>query len=112
MASGVDAAVLLAGFGLPVAPFVFRHGMLEEPSNDIEAVLAMFSRRTEALVGYNSCDAPFYVLLTDCVRSFRSKHPHIQLSLMSGGFSRALGIRYRLTLASPSNPAWRCSHAN
>jgi hypothetical protein len=78
MASGVDAAVLLAGFGLPVAPFVFRHGMLEEPSNDIEAVLAMFSRRTEALVGYNSCDAPFYVLLTDCVRSFReqaSTHP-------------------------------------
>jgi hypothetical protein len=78
VAKGVDAAVLLAGFGLPVAPFAFKQGILEEPSNDIEAVLAMFSRRTEALVGYNSCDAPFYVLLTDCVRSFReqaSTHP-------------------------------------
>jgi hypothetical protein len=78
MASGVDSAVLLAGFGLPVAPFDFNLGILEKPSNDIDTVLAMFSRWTDAFVGYNSCDAPFYVLLTDCIRSLRkqvSSHP-------------------------------------
>jgi hypothetical protein len=78
MASGVDAAVLLAGFGLPVAPFDFSLGIIEKPSNDIDTVLAMFSRWSSGIVGYNSCDAPFYVLLTDCIRSLRkqvSSHP-------------------------------------
>jgi len=51
MASGADAAVMLAGFGLRIAPFDFKQGILEEPSNDIDAVLAMFSRWTNALVG-------------------------------------------------------------
>jgi hypothetical protein len=49
--SGVDAAVLLAGFGLAVAPFDFQHGILEKPTNDIDTVFAMFSRRPDALVG-------------------------------------------------------------
>lgn len=78
MASGVDAAVLLAGFGLAVAPFDFNLGILEKPSDDIDTVLTTFSRWPSAFVGYNSCDAPFYVLLTDCVRSLRkqvSSHP-------------------------------------
>jgi hypothetical protein len=38
----------------------------------------MFSRSGEALVGYSSCQAPFYVLLTDCVRTLREQvaaHP-------------------------------------
>jgi len=67
--SGLDAAVLLAGFGLAVAPFDFQHGILEKPTNDIDIVVAMFSRRPDALVGYDICGAPFYVLLTDCVRT-------------------------------------------
>ena len=78
--SGVDAAVLLAGFGLAVAPFGFQHGSLEEPTNDVDTVLAMFSRRPEALVGYDTCGAPFYVLLTDCVRTLRKQlgtHPSL-----------------------------------
>jgi hypothetical protein len=78
MASGVDAATLLAGFGLSVAPFDFTLGILEKPSNDIDAVLAMFSHWPSAFVGYNSCDAPFYVLLTDFVKTLRkhvSAHP-------------------------------------
>jgi hypothetical protein len=78
IASGIDAAVLVAGFGLPVAPFDFRQGILEEPSNDIDAVLTMFSRSTNAFVGYSSCDAPIYVLLTDCVKTLREQvvaHP-------------------------------------
>jgi hypothetical protein len=80
MASGVDAAVLLAGFGLAVAPFDFNLGILEKESDDIDTVLSMFSRWPSAFVGYNSCDAPFYVLLTDCTRSLRkqvSSHPSL-----------------------------------
>ena len=69
LSSGVEAAVLLAGFGLAVAPFDFQHGILEKPTNDIDIVLAMFSRRPDALVGYDTSGAPFYVLLTDCVRT-------------------------------------------
>jgi hypothetical protein len=78
MASGLDAAVVLAGFGLSVAPFDFSLGILEKPSDDIDTVLSMFSRWPSGLVGYNSCDAPFYVLLTNCIRSLRkqvSSHP-------------------------------------
>jgi hypothetical protein len=59
LSSGVDAAVLLAGFGLAVAPFGPKQGILEEPTNDIDAILAMFSRSARALVGYSSCEAPF-----------------------------------------------------
>jgi hypothetical protein len=44
MASGLDAAVVLAGFGLSVAPFDFSLGILEKPSDHIDTVLAMFSR--------------------------------------------------------------------
>ena len=78
--SGVDAAVLLAGFGLAVAPFDFQHGILEKPTNDIDIVVAMFSRRPDALVGYDICGAPFYVLLTDCVRTLAKllgTHPNL-----------------------------------
>jgi hypothetical protein len=78
IASGADAAVVLAGFGLRIAPFDFKQGILEERSNDIDEVLAMFSRWTNALVGYSICDAPFYVLLTDCIRTLREQvaaHP-------------------------------------
>jgi hypothetical protein len=78
MASGVDPAVLLAGFGLRVAPFDFNQGVVEHPSNEIDAVRAMFSRWPKAFVGYSSCDAPFYVLVTDCVRTLREQaaaHP-------------------------------------
>jgi hypothetical protein len=80
LSSGIDAAVLLAGFGLAVAPFGFQDGILEEPTNDVDTVLAMFSRRPDALVGYDTCGAPFYVLLTDCVRTLRKQlatHPSL-----------------------------------
>jgi hypothetical protein len=38
-------------------------------------VLALFSRNKTALVGYSACDAPFYVLLTDCIRTLRQRVP-------------------------------------
>src|SRR5208283_2126798 len=74
MASGVDAAVVLAGLGLPVAPYdLMKSRIIEKPSNDMDAVLALFTRDHTAFVGYNVCAAPFYVLLTDCVRTLRRR---------------------------------------
>ena len=76
MTRGVYAAVVLAGFGLPVAPFDLATGrILAEPSNDIDTVQKRFSTDEGAFVGYNVCIAPFYVLLTDCVRSLRRLVP-------------------------------------
>ena len=76
MSRGVYAAVVLAGFGLPVAPFdLVTTRILAKPSNDIETVLELFSCDKGALVGYNTCTAPFYVLLTDCVQTMRRLVP-------------------------------------
>ena len=76
-ATGVDAAVVLAGFGLPVVPFdrkVTR--ILGQPSNDIDAVLSLFAHsRKSAVVGYSLCDAPFYVVLTNCIKALRQQLP-------------------------------------
>ena len=75
-AAGVDAAVVLAGFGLPVAPFDLEGArILEKPSNDIDTVVAQFTRQKPAFIGYNVCAAPFYLLLTDCVRTLVQKVP-------------------------------------
>lgn len=75
-AIGVDAAVVLAGFGLAVAPYDLKiMRILKTPSNDIDTVLALFHRRKTAVVGYNVCEAPFYVLLTDCVQALRRQLP-------------------------------------
>jgi hypothetical protein len=76
-ATGVDAAVVLAGFGLPVAPFdreVDR--ILGQPSNDIDTVLSLFAHSSKnAVVGYSLCDAPFYVVLTNCIEALRQQLP-------------------------------------
>lgn len=72
-ASGSDAAIALASFGLPVAPFdrkIFR--ILAEPSNDISVVSKNFAKWKSAYVGYSPCDIPFYVLMTDCMRTMCS----------------------------------------
>ena len=75
-AAGVYAAIVLAGFGLPVAPFDLEKAcVLEEPTNDIDTVVAQFARWKTAYVGYNVCAAPFYVLLTDCVHTLVKEVP-------------------------------------
>jgi hypothetical protein len=52
-------------------------------------VLSLFSRWETALVGYNACAAPFYVLLTDCVRTLRQRVPsHPGLTEVSNLFER------------------------
>jgi len=76
MSTGIYAAIVLAGYGLPVAPFDLQAmRILAEPSKDIDAVRDLFSRDKDAYVGYSTCNAPFYVLLTDCVQSLRRLVP-------------------------------------
>ena len=91
MTRGIYAAVVLAGFGLPVAPFnLATKRILGKPSSDIDAVLALFERDKSAYVGYNVCAAPFYVLLTDCSRTLRELVPvHPQLAEVRKLFARA-----------------------
>jgi hypothetical protein len=89
-AAGVHAAVVLAGFGLPVAPFdLVKGSILEEPSNDIDTVVSQFARWKAAYVGYNTCDAPFYVLYTDCLRTLINRVPvHTNLKQVKQLFER------------------------
>ena len=72
MARGVHAAIVLAGWGLPVAPFDLEAMCIRaKPSRDIDTVQTLFSADKGAYVGYSSCDAPFYLLLTDCISTLR-----------------------------------------
>jgi hypothetical protein len=75
--SGAHAAVFLAGWGLPVAPFDLAKMCIKaEPSNDIDAVHKMFATDNEAIIGYSTCDAPFYLVLTDCLTTLRRLLPN------------------------------------
>lgn len=66
-ASGRDAAVLMAFFGLPVAPMERVSGAITSPlTTEIDAVVEAFETSQADLVGYSSALAPFYVLITDC----------------------------------------------
>lgn len=74
MATGPDAAIVLAGLGLPVAPFDRKKlNIVGTPSNNIDEVADSFSRWKTAFVGYSPCDIPFYMMFTDCVRTMRSQ---------------------------------------
>ena len=82
MVRGVHAAIALAGWGLPVAPFDLETMHIRaQPSRDIDTVQAMFSADRGAYVGYDTCEAPFYLLLTDCISTLRQLLPvHPMLS--------------------------------
>jgi hypothetical protein len=76
-ARGVDSAVVLAGYGLSVAPYDLEAMcILAEPTNDIDSALALFSRDKTAFVGYDVCSAPFYLFMTNCGRTLRQRVPH------------------------------------
>ncbi len=81
MARGVHAAIVLAGWGLPVAPFDLTAMCIQgKPSRDIDTVQALFSADKGAYVGYSTCEAPFYLLLTDCISTLRqlvAAHPRL-----------------------------------
>ncbi len=81
IAAGIDAAVVLAGFGLPVAPFDLEDKrIIGKPSNDIDSVLRLFRGLENAPIGYSVCAAPFYVLLTDCIRTLHERI-HVEAAL-------------------------------
>ena len=81
MARGVHAAIALAGWGLPVAPFDLGAMCIRaKPSRDIDTVQTLFSADKGAYVGYSTCDAPFYLLQTDCICTLRqlvAAHPRL-----------------------------------
>lgn len=71
---GVDAALVMAAAGVPVAPLDKKTlDPLGEPSTDLARVAASFAGLKTALVGYNSCEAPFYCLVTDSLHDLKSK---------------------------------------
>ena len=91
MTTRIHAAVVLAAYGLPAAPFDLQAmSILAKPSNDIDTVLDLFSRDKGAYVGYSSCEASFYLLLTDCVATLRRLlRVHPRLSEAKELFARA-----------------------
>lgn len=93
MTRGIYAAIVLAAFGLRVAPFDLQGSrILGKPSNDIDTVCALFSSEKTAFVGYSVCDAPFYVLLTDCIQTLRQRVPtYPELSGVKTLFAREAG---------------------
>ena len=73
---GIHAAVVLAGWGLPVAPLdLATNHVKAKPSRDLDDVQAVFAAAPSAFVGYNTCEAPFYLLLTDCISTLRRLIP-------------------------------------
>ncbi|MGA8761125.1 MAG: hypothetical protein WB611_33285 [Stellaceae bacterium] len=105
MARGVHAAIVLAGWGLPVAPFDLEAMCIRaKPSRDIDTVQTLFSADKGAYVGYSSCEAPFYLLLTDCIRTLRqlvAAHP--RLSELRQLLARQGALRCRRIPVIPSN---------
>jgi hypothetical protein len=93
MTRGIHAAVVLAAFGLPVAPFDLQGSrLLGKPSNDIGTVRALFLPEKTAFVGYSVCYARFYVLLTNCIRTLRQRVPiYPELSDVKTLFEREAG---------------------
>jgi hypothetical protein len=74
MHSRTDAAIVLAGYGLPVAPFDLEQmRIIAKPSRDIDTALRLFASWEAAPVGHSVCAAPLYVLLTDCIRTVHER---------------------------------------
>lgn len=100
-AAGVDAAVVLAGLGLSVAPFDRKKPrILGEPSNNIDRVADMFSRLKTAYVGYSPCETPFYMIITDCIKTMFAQldtrpelHEAKRAFVKSGGVQPTIPIR-------------------
>jgi hypothetical protein len=65
------------GTGIPVAPFekqtapVKALRLLAPLSDDIDVVAKNFAQHPAASIGYSSCAAPFYLLLTNCLLTLR-----------------------------------------
>lgn len=74
MCVGPDAAVVLAGFGIKVAPFDRRkRSIIGDLTNNVDEVYERFANLKTAFVGYSPSDAEFYVLVTDSLSDLKSK---------------------------------------
>lgn len=67
-AIGQDAALILSGAGLAIQPMDRKTGRpFAELAYGIDQADRIFSKAKTAWVGYRPAEAPFYVLVTDCV---------------------------------------------
>lgn len=69
-AVGIDAAIILAAFGLPVMPLDRKtHRPIGNVAHSIEEAELIFGRAKTAVVGYEPARAPFFLVVTDCVNT-------------------------------------------
>jgi hypothetical protein len=107
MVRGVHDAIVLAGWGLPVAPFDLDAMCIRaKPSRDINTVQTLFSADQGAYVGYSTCAAPFYLLLTDCISSLGNWWRRTRGFRSSGNCLLARALRCRPTPGNPSDMEW------
>lgn len=67
-AQGIDSAIVLAGAGLNVRPLDRKTGrIIGSLASGIDAAQTVFEKAKTAWVGYHPAEAPFYMLVTDCV---------------------------------------------
>lgn len=97
-ALGEQAAILMAGVGLPVAavdledlfgPIVY--------SNDLKLVSERFKASPHAIVGYCTARAEFYSLSTDCVRTLRYRAKYTKEGRPIGALLRRHGVKLPTT---------------
>jgi hypothetical protein len=76
-AQGREAALVLAGAGLAVAPMDRKTGLAMGPrAQGIGEADKVFSQAKTALVGYAPAEAPFYALVTDDLRTLFAALEH------------------------------------
>lgn len=70
LAVGPDAAIVLAGVGVAVVPLDKKTMRpIGEVTNDWREAEVRFGKLKSAFVGYDTTQAPFYALVTDCLSS-------------------------------------------
>jgi len=68
LAQGIDAAIVLTGANLPIAPLDRKTGRIIGPLiKGIDGAERIFSKVKTAMVGYAPAQASFYLLTTDCM---------------------------------------------
>lgn len=103
-AQGRDAAIVLAGAGLTVAPMDRRTGQAIGPrAKGIKDADRVFSQAQTALVGYAPAEAPFYALVTDDLRTLFAALEHdAKFAGLKRTIKDAGGFPYR-----PETPPFR-----
>lgn len=78
-AQGEDHAIVLAGWGVPVAPLDRRSGKIIGPvARNAGEAAKVFGRFKTAFVGYQPAAAPYHLMVTDCFNTMLliiNRHP-------------------------------------